>query len=343
MSSNRRQHFVPQAYLRNFADGNRLAVFRRPTGMSGVIREFTTSSPNIAVERDVYTIVSEQGRDTSFDEALQTLERRIPSILAPLNEDRELTDAEMFALVEMAAVQDLRHPTRVTNIAGMISRVQDMARALYRQYEPELSPADIEDRLRENWGETGLSGAHALDPRNLALRTMDGTFHTMPLQFEGYCGCVITSLAHDFITSDHPVTVYDPKRAPSPAFGVDRTSPTIEVTFPLTRRHLLLLAREIIPVRAFARGPAVTMLNSRTAFGSHREVYGFPVQGTAAKRRQRRDVISRWGVRDQVPLVKISIATPEQRSIVSTLPKRWRFFFDLYTQHANSDIVMSHG
>jgi Protein of unknown function (DUF4238) len=295
-SQNRRQHWVPQTYLRGFADGNSLRVYSRIPDKHGV-RQFETSTVNVAVQRDLYTVTTEHGRDTSFDDKLRTeIEDKIPQTLAPLSLQRLLTVAERMSIVRLAAVQDGRRPTSVDSLADALAGVHDMAAYLYRQNVPGISEAEIADRLRENWGPTHLTGVHALDPRNLALSVLEDTTLNFIGQFAGMGMCVVESTAHDFVTSDNPVCFYDPEvPRPHPVLGVDRSSVTIEVTYPLTRRHTVFMSRLPIVPYAYASSVGVSFLNSRAAYGSRRQVYGFPVEERQGQQRQKNDVYRPYG------------------------------------------------
>jgi hypothetical protein len=296
MTANRHQHHVPQAYLRHFADPDRLRVYVRPEKGSTILREFETTTKNVAHRRDLYTMHTESGeRDNTFDDNLRIVEDEIHNALEPVLAGRDLNDDDWVNVMALAAVQDGRKPSAVDEASRFIGEVHEQGRYLYRQHRPELSEAEIDDLLRENWGPTTLSGAAALNPKNLARQVLNSTvFEFVDIFTNLYNACLVTSVAHDFFTSDRPVTYFDPV-VKQDRFGFDRSSPTIEITYPLTRRHLLFMSHLPLPPYVRAKKAAVTILNSRTVYGSAAQVYAYPTSDPRARARQRRDAFSTLG------------------------------------------------
>lgn len=299
ISTNRRQHHVPQTHLRNFAEAGTVRVYRFVNGLVRDARIFPTNIRNVAVIHDLYSVTDEHGRDNALDEHLQKIEARIPAILAPVIEGRKLGAEDWRNLKLLTAVQEGRKPGWVKGTTKAIEDLHKIARSLYKQHHPEMMDEAIDAALREKWGDTGLSGAAALDAKNLAIKTVAATLPDLPVYFDDFWSCLVTSAAHDFITSNSPVTYFDPIRKPHAFYGIDRSTREIEITYPLTRRHLLLLARRSLPPYVRAGRVGVSILNSRTVYGSAGEVYGYPHRDRRAALRQRNDVIMPrygWGV-----------------------------------------------
>jgi len=299
MSSNRRQHYVQQSYLRGFANGDTIRAYRFEDAAILEASVFDTNVGNVAAQRDLYTIKDGATRDDSMDNTLREVETKLPNILAPVLNGSDLTPENWFDLSMLAAIQESRKPGWVAGLVRGITQIHEQARALYQQYRPELTDSEIDAEIRKNWGDLGLSESAALDPRNLALKVLEPTLHSVHEMFVGQHACLVTSTGQDFVTSNSPVTYFDPTRTPSPMHGVDRSSYEVEVTFPLTRRHLLLISRRPIPPYVRANRIGVSVLNSRTVYGSQGEVYGYPHDEPAERRRQRNDVVMPrygWGV-----------------------------------------------
>jgi hypothetical protein len=94
------------------------------------------------------------------------------------------------------------------------------------------------------------------------------------------------------MTSNRPVVWFDPNDYPPHKFyGFNRQSPTIEVTYPLTRRKCLFLYLYpgAVMQYALANYAAVRMVNSRTANGA-KEVYAYPTQDTQERQVQLADL-----------------------------------------------------
>lgn len=293
MSSNRRQHWVPQSYLRGFADDDRLRVYARIVGPGA--RTFETSTINIANRRDLYTITTQDGADNSLDDAFRReVEDAIPKTLAPLSSGRALTRDERAAILELAGYQDMRGPNVVDSTTNVISDVHRIARALYRQHRPELSEGQIDELLREKWDDTGLTGEHALDSKNLAVRVLSGT-RGFTGQFGGMYGCIVESAAQKFVTSDRPVVFHDPQNLKPGFWGIDRSAPTTEVVFTLTRQYALVMARIPLVPYAYANAVGATLINGRIAFGASKQVFAFPETEATLSQRQRKDILSSFG------------------------------------------------
>lgn len=128
MTTNRRQHWVPRAYLCGFADTDEgLRVFARLPDKRGV-REFITTIEGVANERDLYSAKSDEGRDNSLDDAIRTLlEDKLPQTFAPVITGRELSYDELLAVVQLAGAQDMRRPSAVHNLTDALSKIMDHA------------------------------------------------------------------------------------------------------------------------------------------------------------------------------------------------------------------------
>jgi hypothetical protein len=122
------------------------------------------------------------------------------------------------------------------------------------------------------------------------------------------------------VTADEPVTYFDPARQPSLAFGFDRTSETIEVTYPLTRRHLLFMSRRELPRYVTANASGVTMLNNRSRDGSA-QVYAYPEPGARAIARQRKDVLHYLGGLDIAVYIALSTISDADKAHLSCRAK----------------------
>lgn len=342
MSSNRRQHWVPRAYLRGFAgDDDRLRVFSRLDGERGV-REFATTIDGVANERDLYSAISDDGRDNSLDDAIRTLvEDKLPQTVAPVTADVELTRDEWFALIQLAGAQDMRRPSAVHNLTDSISRVLEISRDLYRQNVPGITEKQIDQRIIENWGPDVRSGQHALHPKNLAVDVLKGTIDFTG-QFDSMFPCIIKSQAQDFFTSDSPVFFHDPQiRKPSPFWGIDRSVQSVEVVFPLTRRYLLFLAHIPLASYVYANGTGVSLLNSRIAYGAHKQVYASPTADPRLRRRQELDLIRQMGVLSLAPVLFSANATTLDSTIKSLFSDAKRGVRLLSTSFSDRRVVVS--
>lgn len=256
---------------------------------------FDTNIKNVAKRRDVYTVQTEQGRDRYIDENFGRVETLLADVVEPVVEERLLTDAQWESLKYLVAVQEARGPEVIDNFADATTRLLDQVRSLYRQHRPEWTAEEIERAVQEKFPSAKLSGALAADPRNIALISANNVVPEFAAHMQTFRATMITSGAHDFITSNRPVVWFDANDWPphNKLLGINRQSPTIEVTYPLTRRKCLFLHLYPEPVMqyALANDAAVTMVNSRTASGAG-EVYAFPTKEPQGRERQMADLLS---------------------------------------------------
>jgi hypothetical protein len=335
VSSNRRQHWVPKAYLRGFADADeRLRVFARLPDKRGV-REFITTVDGIANERDLYSATSDEGRDNSLDDAIRSLvEDKLPQTLAPLTAGVGLKREEWLALVQLAGAQDMRRPSAVHNLTDSITRLLNISRDMYRHHVPGITKEEIDQRIIANWGPDVRSGEYALQPKNLAVDVLKGTIDFTG-QFGGMYPCIIESQAQDFFTSDSPVFFHDPNDLmPSKFFGIDRSKNSVEVIFPLTRRYNLFMARVPLAEYVYADGTGVSLINSRVAYGAHKQVYAYPTDDAQLQRRQQRDLIRQMGVLSLAQSLFSADATtldPTMRALFGTASRAVRLLSDSFS------------
>ena len=121
------------------------------------------------------------------------------------------------------------------------------------------------------------------DPENLALLAGIDVIKTILGWFNRMYKCVLTSRdGGEFITSDEPVALFDPVAAAcrdADALQSVSQSPDCEVTYPLDRRHCLVMAYRRIVSEADADEATVETVNARTAAFS-KEIYVPPCDGS---------------------------------------------------------------
>jgi hypothetical protein len=123
--------------------------------------------------------------------------------------------------------------------------------------------------------------------------------------------CIVKSVAHDFFTSDDPLTWIDTFRQRE--IGFDYLSVSAEVTYPLTRRYCLVMSYFPLVARRDASGEIVSIINSRTSGNALREVYAQPKAAVADARRFVEDIASIDKRRH--PLVPFLIENPARKEL----------------------------
>jgi hypothetical protein len=224
--------------------------------------------------------------------------------LGPVNKNYELSDEQWDALKMLAAVQEMRSPGAIGRFAQTVYDEQEIMRDLYRQNRPELTEEEIENLIQKKFETDKLAGRFASNARNVSLTVTNDAIPEYAKALTKLYGCIVTSDAHDFMTSDAPVVWFDAAQYPPRGFwGLDRQSLTIEVTYPLTRRKCLVLARVPIMQYALAKAEAVSMINSRTSLQAN-EMYAYPTKDASERLQQMHDLFCYWGT---LPLLTILI------------------------------------
>jgi hypothetical protein len=103
--------------------------------------------------------------------------------------------------------------------------------------------------------------------------------------------CIVESAAQDFITSDHPVTVFDPThKGPGDWGRFPYHRLPLEISYPLTRRHCAVLSYMEMPRRWAGNASMVTAINARTAACCEKDVYVTPFLADDGKHRVINDI-----------------------------------------------------
>ena len=270
----RLNHFNPRSYLRAFADpdGNMLTIKREPYE---VIR---TNVARVAAERDFYTLRRADGSPSDdLEDALGSVDARIPRIIDRVVGEHDLSDADVADLGRLYAVLLARGPIGRDFI---LDEVRTTRSRLERDFiatfpDEEASRNRVVDRVIRDVYD--LPAEFSADPSTVSrlnvLRLADEIERALP-KFV----CVMRSTAWDFLTSDTPCSAFDPEAPPTGdgIYGVDYSSPTLELTLPISRRHLAVFANKPMPRRAKCNEGAVRIANGRTVFFSKRMVFAYP-------------------------------------------------------------------
>lgn len=208
----RRQHYVPRFYLRRFADQKaQIGVLEVETG-----RRFSVGVANIALERDLYTVV---GPDKQPSPVVEHLLSQLESLVAPTMEaicagrlpprGRQRTDMALFLALQMLRTPEFR---------DLFDEMGDAVAKLMLAFQ---SPEAIRRRLQES----GRDASEEAVAQVLAkLRTPD-SFRVSPttgqrlrtvveMILQGYAPLLLGRSWHllktaerAFITGDHPVVL----------------------------------------------------------------------------------------------------------------------------------------
>jgi hypothetical protein len=266
-------HTVPRGYLVGFADGDGLVVVNKHEPAEAQLRaQVRTRVVDVSVRPDQYALRRSTGLDNGPERAFGLMENPLFRLRKALRSG-DLSDEQLRDWVVLAGAQHFRGRNR-TLMAGPFREMMDAARAdaAARGLDPdEAEFAFVQERI--------YRGDVAHDADNLALLAGLRVMQTALDWFNKMYKCVLTSSAGDFITSDEPVVLFDAvamaKRDRQALKHVPQ-SPDCEVTYPLTRRHCLLMAYRRIVSKDEADEAVVETINSRTARFCKDEMYVAP-------------------------------------------------------------------
>jgi hypothetical protein len=188
-----------------------------------------------------------------------------------LRTNNDLSAEDRSWLAKFVALQEARSQLLRTRAERFLERQFDILRQ--RAEAAGMDPIVVQSEYvrRRIFPNDALPTA-----TNLSLLALDwGMEANVPL-YLAMNKCILTSERRSFVTSFHPVVWVDVRNPfPEKPHPV-RAAVSAEVTFPLTKRHCLLMAYMPIRATAIADDAQVRTINARTALRS-REVFAPPL------------------------------------------------------------------
>jgi Protein of unknown function (DUF4238) len=244
-SDARNHHYIPQGYLRRFADNrDQVAVI---DGMRS--RRFTTSVRNAAAERDLYSVINEAG------------ERSVEA-------ETRLGTYEAAAYLAMDRLEQLQHPVSEADIVPVAQFI-----ALLLTRTPEFRD-DVEAEAEEMFpGEA--------DPYRSQRFLISAMFHFLDRltpQLLKLRWHVVQRDEPNFVTGDHPLVHWAEASLGTPRRRLGILSAE-ETYFPLSPRAFLLLlppSDDQLPTRLVAPPGAAITVNGRFTQDAYQYVFYHP-------------------------------------------------------------------
>jgi hypothetical protein len=247
------QHYVPDSYLKAWCDPACPAehepyvwVFNR----DGTLDK-PRSPSNIFKENDFYTIYREDGsRDIGLENALSRLESKFSAVRRDkLDKQLQLSEQEHADLAVFVAAGQFRTRSSRDHHAGQWKATLNLMDELAERMEnatPEQREAAAKISSISASSKGGLTHEQVRKLTAMPIQTMiPSVLRTVsPILAKMNMLILCTDDEVGFLTSDRPVTWYDPeayKRPPlyrAPGLGIE----TIEVTMPLSPRQCLLFS-----------------------------------------------------------------------------------------------------
>lgn len=247
MSRPKRHHYLPEFYLRCFADDSGLVwTYDRA-------RRITNRLPPrvIAAENDFYTLPTEDPRMRTLIEVnlANLVEGPVAPILRKLDPSFHPTRQEVEHLAMFASFQKVRVPGALDQVGSSfkemmkeftrssfetVERVEETLASMRRETgeQHEADPQELVDLVRSgNWDiEVG---------RHVLLKTMlDLAINMAPVLLDLEWTLLFAAQGRAFITSDAPFVIVPPRGLPTEA-GVGVITPYALKYLPLTERVCL--------------------------------------------------------------------------------------------------------
>lgn len=234
MSQPRKQHYLPQFYLRGFSyDGRALHQIEKQSG-----RHYGCQIKDAAAIKDFHVMDYEGVEDPHIlEKRLADMESKMSIYLKKLIEDGvQNTEARMYTL-QFLSVMRLRVPAVKEFIqATRISGLRKLAELLEKDGKLPKPPPGLEETFKvknltftiNNWKVMEQIFTMASDEKVLSI------FYNMRLKL------YTAPPGMNFVTSDQPVSLFHPAAAINP-YGFGPSMNGVQITFPLSANKLILL------------------------------------------------------------------------------------------------------
>lgn len=220
MTDHKRQHFVPQFYLRRFSqDGKSINVFNIKSK-----RSILKAPIKGQCYRDNF-----YGKDRVVEKALSQLEAEMSRVLKSVQSQGALPKRPLHDLNTFFSYVLFQHSRTEQFIGAYESQIEGVVKRLVnptmeaKGYSPE-ELAKVRVGLKEG-------------PRFMLKQTAK----LLPLFFDLNCKLVRITSAQEFVTSDSPVVFYNQLLSFQKTGGAGIASKGLQVFFPLDPKHLAIL------------------------------------------------------------------------------------------------------
>lgn len=270
-----RQHWVPRAYLKNFAIAERrdkkdpqVYVYDLQEGV-----EYCSSIANVTVKKHLYTIYENGNESFQTETFLSELEGKVAPLLQMATqddlsffEDGNKNNISLFlATLFMRNRSSIQHHENLRKELSKNSTVDTdknivLTHSGSRRYQYSLN---CWDHLK-NMDETGVN--------NLFSKSIITTAEPLAKVLKKMQWALLTSVEGDFITSDIPFVIFHPEED---VWGI--ATPGVHIHIAISPKHLLYIAHDLelaeneiheIPVEA------VDSLNGLTMERAERKLIG---------------------------------------------------------------------
>ena len=291
MSDARNHHFVPQGYLRLFADGvgrqARVFTVDRTTGKS-----FTTQVRNVAAKRDFNRIEAEGVDPNVLEDAFAEFEGEAVAALRRVSDSRSFSEeADRLLVLNLIALLAGRNPRWRGRLDGFLSDIfQSMAEIMVSKQERweaigaqvrEAEGKDAADETGPGYEEMRdfiKSGKYKISADQNYLIGLENDSTDIILRTLASRKWVLwttTESAGNFITSDHPVCLIDVSGRKPGFYGIGYGMTETAVLFPISRSAFLVGTFEGEEGVRHASALDVARFNAQIIQHAERQVYAY--------------------------------------------------------------------
>jgi len=245
MTTPKKHHFLPQFYLEQFKEISQSGKYSKIWQLekSTVPNPTKVSIKDIGCKTDYHTLDlpgQEKDRKT-IEKALTKLETKQSDLIKEICETNEIAEETKPSLADFIATMRYRVPAFKEFIeTSLKADVQNTFKILMHQKQLPPPPRELEELFQKE-------GYDCIEPKifnwillkfmlNMAFDGKDSSFFTkMKWQL------ILAPTGCSFITGDSPVAIYHPNYEAIRPYGVGLVFKDIEVTFPISKKHLVKL------------------------------------------------------------------------------------------------------
>lgn len=254
----KRHHYVPDCYLRRWADTSGRVVVRRRDRYEPII----TATKNVAVEVDLYTIKGAQGPSDEIEKALAVVEGPLTTILDSLaaGEIPAIGSDSRRTLSILLSMQYVRTPenldralfsTRAAEHAGVVPVPREAMRNFLHDEHLGFDPDENELSAATDLC-NGMLAMGDVPHDQLVLDQFEiGMRHVAP-RLESMVWNLERCRKPRFLTSDRPIVLWRPPTRERLVDGIGLEG-AAEIRFPVGPSHLLVLTpdgrEDVVSVR----------------------------------------------------------------------------------------------
>lgn len=269
----KRHHYVAKSYLRGFAENEMLWGWFRA---SNEIRDVHVNG--VALEKGFYDLRRADGSlSDELEDSLAAMDGMTPNIIREATRNEPTAEA-LDGVRRLYATTLARNHQGRDDLSGPARRTREQIAKMYDEEFPDGAKNRdwaIAFVMREVYSVPDhLDAEPETISRLNVIRLANDILSLMPKSV-----CILRSSAQDFITSDAPSGYFDPAHPAEVGQYTgpeDWSSPTIELTIPLDRRHAALIANIDLPPIVRVNLDGVRVVNARTAFFAKRLVLAHP-------------------------------------------------------------------